>query len=132
MTEKNEAILPPVGKESPGDDSPTLRRARVRVRVSVLVQSMQLLCSAPLILSALAHTQTKDHLGQISPVEARGEERSADVRAGKRVTPGMLNISSHLFSPPSSSDAAAWVSVCSSVLEGCGVWNECAQERRHT
>ena len=44
---------------------------------------MQLLCSAPLILSALAHTQTKDHLGQISPVEARGEERSADVRAGE-------------------------------------------------
>ena len=45
-----------------------------------------------------------------------------------RVTPGMLNICSHLFffSPPSSSEAAARVSVCASIG---GVWNECERER---
>ena len=47
-------------------------------------------CSRSFSVHSLTHTQTKDHLGQISPADARG------VRG--RVTPGMLNISSPLFS----------------------------------
>ena len=112
-----------LGHESPGDNSPTLRVVRVSICIGAVDATppgwqaagcTRLWLLLPLILGTHTHTRTKDHLGQISPVDARG------VRG--RVTRGMLNISSHLFfffSPPSSSDAAARESVCASMG---GVW----------
>ena len=106
----------PSDEKSPRGNFPQLCAEKVHARalgsicigVGAIDAAMQAAAPPSWRTHSLTHTQSKDHRGQISPVDGHETRAGMDVRGRRRearkgsVTRRMLNISSHLefpFSP---------------------------------